>query len=672
MNRNALSRLWLLTGAGLAAGCRAAPSLPPPSAADAPPAEARRAILLSIDSFSEDRMLRTLDSSAIPAIVRLFSQGACAQYARPAFPSVTAPGHAALWTGAYGDVSGIAGNWQPRLPRDRHTLVEGGSGFLAAALRAEPFWITAGAAGAIAVGHHVTQAPDAPGYPAVDGEPDAALAAARARAIATLASRNVHVVNGYNRRLAGDTAITERVAPPSPARPWAGAERLGSALPLLEIAWKAGDDSLFALLHGNSAYTHALVATRRDASGGVSVAAAPVRRDLPAAGDLARHFSEPLEIPVDQGAAAAFARFRLFALAPDASSFILFQPAIHVVEANRPDVAAAYARAVRGWVGNGAGYFLDAGGFGPTIPNGGDGSAEAMYLESLENVTLRSMEGSEWAWRTIGARVLLDYFSAGDELDHRYYGYLDASSPKHDPTLAARIQEVRQRGWRLVDLRLAHLRRLVGDDPGAALFVSGDHGMRATWRQFRPNLALMNVGLLAVDTAWRIDLSRTRALSPNGYWVTVNRTAWKGGIVPPAEEAAVIDAAERALRLARAPDGSPVVTRIWRAAQHDSLGLGGPVGGDLYYELAPGFRWTSSTTGFVTGDDEVSGNHGYPSTAVDMRTVLCATGRAFPSRRAPAARTIDAAPTVAEWLGLPAPPNARGVSVLQGLRGREE
>ena len=613
-------------------------------------------------------MLNTLDHSAIPAIVRLFSEGACAEYARPAFPSVTAPGHAALWTGAYGDVSGIAGNWQPKLPRDAHTLLEGGSGFSADALRAEPFWITAGAAGATVVGHHVTQAPGPPGYPPLSGEHDATLIPARDRAVATLAQPNVHVVNGYNRHLVRDTVITERVAAPRPAAAWIGAADLGSTLEPLEIAWKAGDDSLFALLYGVGAYTHALVATGRDARRGVAVAAMPVARTFSRDAPLARHFSEPLELSVDGGASSAFVRFRLFALSPDGRSFILFQPAINVVDANRQAVNESYHQAVRGWVGNGAGYFLDAGGFGKTIPEGGDGTAEAMYLESLENVTLRSMEGSEWAWRATSARLLLDYFAVGDEIDHRYYGYFDTSSPKHDAALAERLLEVRRRGWELVDLRLAHLRALIGDDPGAAIFVSGDHGMRATWRLFKPNLALMNVGLLSVDSAWRIDLSRTRALSPNGYWVTVNRTAWRDGIVPPEEEATVIDAAERALRLAAAPDRSPIVTRIWRAAEDDSLGLGGPVGGDLYYEMAPGYRWSSSTTGFVTADAELDANHGYPSTAADMRTVLCAHGPAFRPRRAPPARTIDAAPTVADWLGLPPPPNARGRSVLPSLR----
>jgi predicted AlkP superfamily phosphohydrolase/phosphomutase len=200
------------------------------------------------------------------------------------------------------------------------------------------------------------------------------------------------------------------------------------------------------------------------------------------------------------------------------------------------------------------------------------------------------------------------------------------------------------------------------------LFVSGDHGMRALWRVFRPNVALARAGLLVADTAGRIDLSRTRVLSPNGYWVSVNRLGWKAGIVPPSEEASVLAAAERALLAVRGADSAPVVTRIFRASEHDSLGLGGPVGGDLYYEVAPGYSWTSSVRGAVVDSTaDADANHGFPSVSPDMHTVFCAEGGAFPRRRAGPARTIDVAPTVAEWLGIGPLPTSKGRSLLTDL-----
>ena len=63
------------------------------------------------------------------------------------------------------------------------------------------------------------------------------------------------------------------------------------------------------------------------------------------------------------------------------------------------------------------------GGFGPTLEQGGDGEAEARYLESLQNVTARYIEGSNWAWRETMPTMLIDYFPLADEIDHRFLFY---------------------------------------------------------------------------------------------------------------------------------------------------------------------------------------------------------------------------------------------------------
>lgn len=219
---------------------------------------------------------------------------------------------------------------------------------------------------------------------------------------------------------------------------------------------------------------------------------------------------------------------------------------------------------MRGWIGNAAGWGLNRDAFGPTLEEGGGGEAEWRYLETAEFLTRQFIRGAEWGWMQEPA-LMLDYFPLGDEVDHRWYGWLDPDRPGYDPVLAARMQEVRIRGWQLVDHRLGHLREMVAHSPGAALFVGGDHGMRATWRVFRPNVALARAGLLEADDRGRIDLSRTRALTPNGYWVSLNRTARKDGIVPPEREADVLAAAERALLDARG-----------RTARRSSRGRGAP------------------------------------------------------------------------------------------------
>ena len=640
----------------------------------APPVAQRRAIVVSFDALSESRLRSSVDRDAAPTFYSLFERGACAAYARPAMPSVTAASHASLWTGAFGDITGVAANNQPILPRDEHTLTELASGFAAVALRAEPIWVTAGLTGMRVAGHHPTQAPGVPGYPplmARDG--DTLLSRLRTRAESALTQPTVQVLNGYNRSVSQDLVLSERThSPRTPATRWQGLGRLGRiGTPHREIAWRVGRDSVFALFYGSgSSYTHVVVSAReRDASTGVTVRATAADTSWPAGRPLARHFSEPLEIPLEGGVAAgrAVLRVRLFALAPDASSYLLYQPSIGVVESNHPRTAVEYAAAIGGWVGNSATSPYERGSFGRTVMNGGDGTAEARYLETAELLTRQSMRGVEWMWNTQRPVLLLDYFPLIDNFEHVVYGYVDSTSPRYDAAIARRVQDLRRRAWALTDLRLAHLRGLqrAAGLSTTALVVSGDHGMRALWRTFRPNVALAHAGLLATDTTGRIDLTRTRALSPNGYWVTVNRVAWDGGTVQPAEEATVLAQAEQALLTARGADGAPVVTRIFRTAEHDSLGLGGPIGGDLYYEVGPGYSWTSSARGPVVEQmTDPDANHGFPSVSPDMYTVLCAEGLAFPARRHGPARTIDVAPTVAAWLGIAPPPTARGRSLL--------
>jgi hypothetical protein len=262
----------------------------------------------------------------------------------------------------------------------------------------------------------------------------------------------------------------------------------------------------------------------------------------------------------------------------------------------------------------------------------------------------------------------VEYFSLADDLDHSWYGFVAGTVPGVSPEVARKISVLRSRGWALVDRRLKALRDLASQS-NALLLVSGDHGMRAVWRNFQVNTVLRQAGLLATDASGRIDLSRTRAVS-NGYFVTVNRTTRKGGIVPPEQVTQVVDSVIQALRGTRGPDGTPIVTEVRRPVPNDTLGIGGPAGGDVYYGLAPGYYYSPALGDSVSIGRSPGANHGFPSIEPDMRTVLCAVGPGIGGRRLPTARVIDAAPTVSAWLGMPPPANARGVSLLPAMRAR--
>jgi hypothetical protein len=645
-----------------AAGCHRA------SISPAAPA-VRSAVVLSIDALSEQRVRETLEPSSVPSLLNLLDSGACGNGATAAFPSSTAGGHAALWTGASGDVSGIAGNWQPRLPRDKHTLLEGVSGYLADGLRAEPLWLTAARSGVSVGGHHVTQAPGAPGYPSIrSGDPDR-FAHRRREADSLLTRGDLLVMNGYNQMLARDALLTERDFPPGMPAPWRGVERLPTGVTPLEISWTVADDSVHALLYGASLYDRALVAGRRDLDGAVVVKAVEVDTSSVVGRPLARHFSEPLHLNV-QGNPVSL-RFRLFELAGDGTRYRLFHTAAPRADGSNPEQTEAYVREIGGWIGNASLGLLRSGAFGTPISRGGSGSAEAYYLETAELLTRQGMRGAEWMVSTVHPRLFLDYFPLADEIDHEFFGMVDRRYPGYDPVVAGRAQRVRERGWQLVDIRVAHARRLAEAMPRAAFFISGDHGMRPAWKVLRPNVALRDAGLLSVGADGAIDLERTVALSPNGYWINVNTVDWKGGVVPVADRDAVLADVERVLRAVRDEDGQPVVTEIWRSSEHPGLGIGGPAGGDLYFDLRFGYHISQDTRGPLISTTRPEGKHGYSPRAADMQTALCMLSPTVGARRIDAVRTIDLAPTVAEWLGIPAPRDARGRSLLRELTGEE-
>lgn len=627
-----------------------------------------RAILVSIDALSESNIRRTLPREVTPNLHRIFQDGACAEHAISHYPSVTAAAHATLWTGAYGNVTGVTTNTVPLLPRSQHTILESQRGFSYEALRAEALWITAGREGVGVAGHHVTQAPGLPGYLPVDSVRTAGELEARREAGEVLALPHVRVMNGYNRSYGNHRVVTAASAPLHDPQGWVGLDGVSQDPAPRAFAWDAGPDSIFGLLVGSNGTFHGAILSReRDAASGVAARAIPPE-DAPVDGrPLARHFSEPLRLEVDGDVLHLW--FRLFHVEPDGRDFVLYHPSIDVVELNRPELAEAYHAQVQGWFGNGAHHLYRRGSFGPTLWEGGDGTAEARYLETAELLTRQFNRGSQWLWETGEPRLLMDYFPLGDDIDHTLLGFLEPEWPGYDPELAEALSQLRERVWELVDLRVGFLESLATAD-GGALFVSGDHGMRPSWRIFRPNRALEEAGLLVRGSDGAVDLTRTVAYS-NGYFVMLNRTAWRDGIVEPQDEAQVVERVKAALLDARDPQGIPVVTGAYTPEDFPELGMGGPTGGDVYWSLAPFTRPSWGLTGPVFEEAAVDAGHGFLPTEPDMYTVFCAVGPTLaPVRVEPVFLTV-VAPTVAEWVGLSAPRDAVGESVLGKLRGQD-
>ncbi|TVP75788.1 MAG: hypothetical protein EA352_07180 [Gemmatimonadales bacterium] len=627
----------------------------------------RRAILLSVDALHEGILRETLDETRVPALLGALDGGMCAEYAIPSFPSVTAASHSVMWTGAFGDVSLVTANSVPALPRGEHTVLESVRGFHYDAAAAEPLWITGGRTGVPVVSHHGTQAPGVPGYPAIDVERTEEQEARRAESAEALSQDFVQAMNGYNTSFGRSGVLRpDRELEPADVAEWSGLDVPEGAPEPRAWRWETDAGVVHFLLHGDAdGYRTMSANVEPELDGAIHAHAEDVEAEPVEGRELARHFSDALALPVEGG--RVFLYLRLFEVEEDGSDFVLFQPGFDLVETNRPDLQEAYDDAVRGWFG-GSGFGTYSNGFlGTTVQDGGDGTAEARYLETAELHTRQFMRGSAFLWNEYEPRLMVDYFPLGDAIDHPLLGWLEEEWPGYDPEMAEALGDLRARTWALVDHRVEHLLSLA-EEAGAALFLTGDHGMRTTWRIFRPNRLLEEAGLLVRDDEGQIDLSRTRAVAPNGYWISVNRTAWREGIVPPEEEAEVIQAVREALEGFEDEEGRPVVTRTLVPEEYPELGLGGPAGGDVYWSLAPGIRANASTAGQGPLEDtNMWTGHGFDSTEPDMHTVFCGVGGGFEAGRFDGVPLTVIAPTVAEYVGMEAPRDAVTGSVLSRM-----
>ena len=598
----------------------------------------RRAIIASFDGFSELWFRTYADSLSAPHFWRMFQQGMCADAARPAFPSVTPSGHAAIWTGTYGNVNGIEAAANGALPWSTTTILDAVDGYKASALRAEPVWLAAARQGKRVFSHMATQSPQPPAFPSVDGSTPS-LDAARKQAARAETRPNGAAVNIYNELIAEARVVR------SPE------------------TWAFGHegDSLRATIRDDSTVA---VSLTKDPARVVLVRRAAVDTTNPSTRPLARYFSAPLRVDL-AGGRRTFLYFRLFDLNADRREMLLLASEARVIQGNTPAVTAAYDSAVQGVPGNGAGRLMEHGAFGPRVPQGGDGTAEYRYLESVELVLRQFMRGTEWGWRAFNPEFATDYTPYPDEALHTFLAYADPKTPNVSSAGHENAARMLRRVYGLVDLRLAQFERLASSHPNTRLFVTGEHGMRPVWLAFKANVALQRAGLLAADSAGNIDLSRTRAAATRGSWISVNRASRKGGIVPPDSVDTVVADVERVLRAARDSAGTPIVGRIYRAGtvEGDSLGIGGPAGGDVYFDLAPGYYWGAAATGSLVQPMAFpQGEHGYPSTDHDMQPATCMIGGS--KGRIGPVRLIDIAPSAAAWIGIDPPAQATGRSLL--------
>jgi hypothetical protein len=382
----------------------------------------------------------------------------------------------------------------------------------------------------------------------------------------------------------------------------------------------------------------------------VRVAAEPAGEDPSAFARLVLSF--------EGGRAAVFAR--LFDLAPDGSRLLLYATPAHLLSAHPASIETALLEESGGFVGNSAAWLYERGGLGPTLAQGGDGTAERRLLETAALALRQFRRLADFGRARTPWDLLVLYVPFPDDLLHVWLGLLDPTLKSHDPDLAARLRPFLDRGLALLDDYVGAVTAELG--PEVHVAIASDHGQVGVDRVLRVNAALRAAGLAQVGAEGQVDLARTQALffADSGY-IVLNRSARPGGTVTPEQEDDVVRRVRAALAAVRGPSGETVVREVIDARGGGDFGLGPPYGGDLYLSLAPG---CFAVRGFDPPALEVEAPGGEHQGEIDRPGLLSALLLHGPGIRSGTdlgtPRAIDIAPTLACLLGLDPPAQAEG------------
>ena len=592
-----------------------------------------KAIVLGWDGAVPAFVHEMLRSGKLPNLAKLMEGGAFADDVTPCFPSLTAPGFASLWTGAPPRITGISGNRVPRLPRSQFTILESGAGFNNALLQAEPLWISAERAGRRVVVTHVPFGGDK-------------------------SELGVHL-QGYRGIAGRDGIVNGHISKPQPAKSW---ESLPSSVaPPLEITFTIGASTFYGLFIDDPSdpqkgYDTLLVASTRS---GKEITTKLKSRSAAPGREL--FWSKPIEIKTNDGRNAS-TYLRLFDLKPDGADFFLFftRPTQEMI--SRSELMRDANSTTRTFIGNGANPLYSQGSLGLTLPNGGDGTAEARYLETVAFAQHQLMEANRWTLEHLPWELFVAYTPFPDEAEHMWRGFLEPGLPGFRQGIADRLRPLLQEVYRMSDELLGLLMAHRTEDTIVALI--SDHGMEGTHRLLAINKFLQENGILATDERGRVDLAKTKAIYPainNGY-LLINSTDRKSGNVTPEQRQDLVRRIRELLFQIRDGDRQ-VVTGVYDAqVDGNAMGIGGESGGDIYIDLLPGYEVDPKLgAAELIAKREPHGMHGFNPLRPSMRTLMVLNGPGVKAgQRLSGVEIVDFAPTLAELLRVPIPKDATG------------
>jgi hypothetical protein len=215
------------------------------------------------------------------------------------------------------------------------------------------------------------------------------------------------------------------------------------------------------------------------------------------------------------------------------------------------------------FAGKGIGSLYRTGRFGPRLVDGGDGSAEEIFVSSLACVYRSFADAVDAVLDDHDADLVVIYLPVTDDVGHEFAGVCDPVSAAYRPDVADAIWAQVRRCYSWVDALLDRVLDRAGVHAGRAtadlVVLSADHGIVGSAYLVHLNEALIRAGLVAIGADGQLDPRGSAVVyhPANNGTLRVNHDELPGGLVPKEQSGALLRKAMGALT-AIAPPGAPL------------------------------------------------------------------------------------------------------------------
>ncbi|MFI5779561.1 alkaline phosphatase family protein [Nocardia sp. NPDC051570] len=212
------------------------------------------------------------------------------------------------------------------------------------------------------------------------------------------------------------------------------------------------------------------------------------------------------------------------------------------------------------FAGEGVGPLYRTGLFGPRLVEGGDGTAEEIFLSSVDCVVQSFGAATDAVLSCHDADLVVIYLPWTDDVGHELAGWCDEQSAAYRPDIAEQAWTHLSSCYRQADAVLGMVLDRAGETD--TVLLCADHGMVGSSHLVHINEQLVLAGLAARTPSGALDPQRSQVVyhPANNGSLRVNHELLPGGVVPAERVGDTMRDAMAALREITAPEGTRVVT----------------------------------------------------------------------------------------------------------------